>query len=243
MRRFRIIAIAAALVAAAAPAHSSAPLPSALQVLGTVTVAARPAANVLVIALNLQNFAATQTYTLTDGSFSIPALSAGIYKIIAVKQGFTPAITMVVPTSAKHRVALKLETESRSRRGDANQAIWELRGSLPPDILHELDQVLQPVEMASYDIPRFRGEMLSLTGVSNQTTNPAFAQTALGVQGRLNETWQVGIRGNMQRFEDPTDKTRFGGTPLAESNVMSMELRSSPTSSYRVASTKSSWMY
>jgi hypothetical protein len=242
MRRIRATALAAAMIIIAAPAHPSAPLPAALSVLGTVTNSTRPVANALVIALNLQDFVATQTYTLTDGSFAMPALRAGIYKIIAVKQGFVPAIATVIPTTPQPRVALRLESD-KAKKNDANQEIWELRGSLPADVLRELDQVMQqPVEIVAYEIPRIRGEMQSLTGVSNQTANPAFAQTSLGVQGRLNETWQVGIRGNMQRFEDPTDEVRFG-PPVAESSVMSMELRSSPTSSYRVASTKSSWMY
>jgi Carboxypeptidase regulatory-like domain len=241
MRRVRAIAIAAAMIIVAAPAHSAqpAPLPAALEVLGTVTNSARPVANALVIALNLQDFAATQTFTTSDGQFVLPALRAGIYKIIAVKQGFIPAITTLVPTNSKQRVALKLESESKSRK-TANQEIWELRGSLPPDILRELDLALAPQEMVAYEIPRFRGEMQSLTAV--QAANPAFAKTALGVQGRINETWQVGIRGNLQRFEDPTDGVRFGD-PLAESSVMSMELRSSPTEAYRVASTKSSFLY
>jgi hypothetical protein len=229
------------MIAIAAPVYSAAPLPTALQVLGTVTNSARPVANALVIALNLQDFVATQTYTMSDGSFDIPTLRAGIYKIIAVKQGFVPAIATILPTSPKHHVALKLQSDKGNKRS-TNQAIWELRGSLPADVLRELDHVLQPAEVVAYEIPRIRGEMFSLTGVSNQTASPAFAQTAVGVQGRVNETWQVGIRGNLQRFEDPNDEVRFG-PPVAESSVMSMELRTSPTSSYRVASTKSSWMY
>lgn len=243
MRRFRAIAIAAVVLVIATPAQPSAPLPAALQVLGTVTNSTRPVANALVIALNLQDFVATQTWTSSDGTFSIPALRSGIYRIIAVKQGFAPAITTVIPTTPNHRVALKLDREKAKKSG-MSQEIWELRGSLPPDVLRELEQVLEPpVELStSFEIPRFRGEMVSLTGVSNQTAMPAFAQTAVGVQGRLGETWQVGIRGNMQRFEDPTDELRFG-PPIAETSGMSMELRSSPTSSYRVASTKSSWMY
>ncbi|HJQ40342.1 MAG TPA: carboxypeptidase-like regulatory domain-containing protein [Thermoanaerobaculia bacterium] len=229
------------MIIIAAPVHPAAPLPSALQVLGTVTNSARPVANALVIALNLQDFVTTQTYTMSDGSFAIPTLRAGIYKIIAVKQGFVPAIATVLPTTPKHNVALKLESDKGKKRS-TTQAIWELRGSLPADVLREVDQVLRPVEIVAYEIPRIRGEMFSLTGVSNQSASPAFAQTAVGVQGRVNETWQVGIRGNLQRFEDPTDEVRFG-PPVAESGMMSMELRTSPTDSYRVASTKSSWIY
>jgi hypothetical protein len=241
MRRLRATALAAAIISAiAAPAQPAAPLPAALQVLGTVTNAAHPVGNALIIALNLQDFVSTQTYSAADGSFSMPALRNGIYRIIAVKQGFLPAIATILPTSPKHRVALKLEADKGKK--NANQEIWELRGSLPADVLREIDQVMQPVEVASYEIPRIRGEMFSLTGVSNQTANPAFAQTSLGVQGRLNETLQVGVRGSMQRFEDPNDEVRFG-TPIAESSDMSVEVRSSAKNAYRVASTRSSWRY
>lgn len=241
MRRFRALAITAAMIAAAVPARSEAPLPAVLEVLGTVTNAARPVANALVIALNLQDFDSVQTYSGVDGSFSLPQLRGGIYKVIAVKQGFLPAITTVIPTRSSHRVALKLDTEKKARRS-ATQEIWELRGSLPPDVLRDLDNMLQPAEIVTYAIPRFRGEMVSVTGVTNQASNPAYAQTAVGVQGRLGDSWQVGLRGNMQRFEDPTDDVRFGDA-LAESSVMSMELRSTDDQSYRLASTKSSWTY
>ena len=242
MRRFRTLALATILIAAAAPARSETPIPAALEVLGTVTNAARPVANALVIALNLQDFAAERTFTGADGKFNLPTLRGGIYKIIAVKQGFVPAIQTLVPTAATHKLALRLENEGKAKKSTANQDIWELRGSLPPDILRDLDNVLESAPILSYDVPRIRGEMLSLTGAAHTAGDPDFAQTALGVQGRLGDKWQVGIRGNMQRFENGNDGVSFG-EPLAESSVMSMELSSSPTESYRVASAKSSWRY
>lgn len=241
MRRFRAFAITAAMILAAVPARSEAPLPAVLEVLGTVSNAARPVANALIIALNLQDFQSVQTYSGIDGSFTLPQLRSGIYKIIAVKQGFHPAITTIIPTRSSHRVALRLDTEKKAKR-TASQEIWELRGSLPADVLRDIDAVLEPEEVASYAIPRFRGEMLSVTGVTNQPSNPAYAQTALGVQGRFGDSWQIGVRGNLQRFEDPTDNVRFGEA-LAESSVMSMELRSTGDQSYRIASAKSSWAY
>lgn len=240
MRRFRALGIAAAMILCAGPARSEGPLPAPLQVLGTVTNAARPVGNALIIALNLHDFVAVRTYTMSDGTFSLPALRSGIYKIIAVKQGFEPSMTTVIPTRTSHRLALKLQAEEKKK--SASQAIWELRGSLPADVLRDLDLMLADEDVTSYEIPRFRGEMVSLTGVTNQPTNPAYAKTALGVQGRVGESWQVGVRGNLQRFEDPTDNVRFGAA-LAESSVMSMEIRSDADQSYRVASTQSSWMY
>ncbi len=242
MRRFRALALIAAAIVIATPAQSEAPVPAMVQVLGTVTNAARPVANALVIALNLQDFAAVQAWTNPDGTFSLPSLKAGIYKIIAVKQGFIPSITTIVPTKANHRLALRLDAEKKAKGADVNQQIWELRGSLPPDVLRDLDFALQPAELTTYEIPRFRGEMLSVTGATNTPANIAYAQTAVGVQGRLGDNWQVGIRGNLQRFEDPNDGVQFG-SPVAEASVMSMELRSSPTRAYRVASTQSRFTY
>ncbi|MCU1349943.1 MAG: hypothetical protein JWO56_2973 [Acidobacteria bacterium] len=258
MRRARKVAIAAALLLAAATARpAEVPLPAFLQVLGSVTNAARPVANVLVIALNLQSFDAIQTHSALDGSFSLPPLPAGVYKIIALKPGFMPATAMLVPTRADHQVKLRLETEKQARGRSANQELWEIRGSLPPNILHDIDDIFAasavtaqsappPLQVASalpaLDVPRLRGEMISMTGVSDTSASPALAQTAVGVHSRIGDNWQLGIRGNLHRVDDPNDGMRFG-TPLAESSVMSMELRSSPTDTYRLASTKSMWRY
>jgi len=133
----------------------------------------------------------------------------------------------------------------KGAKKDKNQEIWELRGSLPPDILRERDMAMaQPVVMAAneYQVPRVKGEMVSMTGVADQSSNPGFAQTALGVQSRIGDTWQLGFRGNIHRVDDPTDSSPFGNA-IAESSAMQMELRSSATDAYRVASTKSWWRY
>jgi hypothetical protein len=242
MRRTRALAFAFAILAMAGNARPETPLPAFLDVLGNVTNAARPVGNALIIALNLNDFQAVQTFTAIDGTFSLPKLRAGVYKIIAVKAGFLPATTMLVPTQSSNRLTIKLQNEKTSRRRDANQEIWEIRGSLPPDILHELDRVLEPPVQVAYEVPRIRGAMVSMTGMAVAQSNPTVAQTALGVQGRIGENWQVGIRGNIHRIDDPSDDQPFGGA-LAQSSVMSMELRSSPNDAYRVASTKSWWRY
>lgn len=239
MRRFRAFAVAAAIIAAATPA-GAADATSGLEILGKVTNAARPVADALVIAFNLEDLGAIQTFTSSDGSFSLAPLRAGIYKIIAVKQGFAPTITTLVPTGTRNRVALRLRTEKTASR-NRTQEIWELRASLPPDVLRSLDGVLQQTAALPSETRRFRGEIASLTGVTG-TAAPTFAQTALGVEGRIGDGWSVGVRGNMQRIDDPTDDVSFGDA-VAESSAMSMELRTGDQQSYRVASTRSSWLY
>ena len=247
MRRLRAFAFASVLAAASA-AQGDAPLPPVLQVLGNVTNAARPVANALIIALNLKDLDSIQTYSSLDGTYALPPLRAGIYKIIAVKQGFVPAIATIIPTKPSHRVNLALENESRTRKAK-NDEMWEIRASVPPDVLRTIEMVLAPPERqaqaTTYDLPRFKAHMVSLTGVGvggDQAASPAFAQTSVGVESRLGDNWQLGIKGNLHRVEDLSDDATFSN-PAAQASVMSMELRSSPTDAYRVASTKSTWRY
>jgi len=251
MRRLRAIAIAsAAIVILAVPAQSEVPLPAFLQVLGNVTSSTRPVGNALVIALNLNSLDAIQTFSASDGSFSLPQLPAGVYKIIAMKYGFAPAIETIVPTKKDHRLKLRMETEKQAR--GTNQQMWEIRGSLPPDILRDIDMVMTPppdpigpAATAAYEMPRFRGDMMSMTGMTSGPTSasgPAFAQTALGLQSRIGENWQLGFRGNLHRVEDPNDNESFG-TPVAQASAAQIELRSSATDSYKLASTRSWWRY
>ena len=87
--------------------------------------------------------------------------------------------------------------------------------------------------------------MMSMTGMSSGPTSasgPAFAQTALGLQSRIGDNWQLGFRGNLHRVEDQTDNDSFG-TPVAQASAAQIELRSSPTDSYKLASTRSWWRY
>lgn len=246
MRRLEQFALSFLLAAVALPARAEVGvLPPVVEVLGSVTTAARPVANALVIALNLKDLAAVQTYSSADGSFSLSNLPSGIYKIIAVKQGFAPAVATLVPKHATHRVALALEDEKHASRRTADE-MWQIRASLPPDILHQVDMAIaSPVPAAAqeaYSLPRVRGEMVSMTAVSDQTATAATAQTSVGVEGRLSDAWQLGIKGNLRRVDSPVDLDG-SNSPAAQSSVMSMELRSSPTDSYRVATTKSSWRY
>ncbi len=242
MRRFAAVALAS-LFAALAPTATADPtvVPPVLQIFGNVTNAARPVANALVIALNLQDLGAIQTYTSNDGTFRLPSMPAGVYKVIAVKQGLNPAIATIVPGKPYQRVKLAMQSQKKAA-SRADDEMWEIRASLPPDILHEVDMVLAASSLPDYRLPRLRGQMVSMTAVGDQSDTPISAQTSVGVQSRLTDTWQLGVRGNIHRIEEPTD-TGGGsfGSPAAQSSVMSMELRSADNDAYRLASTKSFW--
>jgi len=246
MRRFASIAFACAILGNSSTASpDSLSLPTVLNILGVVTAAARPVEHALVIALNLNTLEASQTFSGADGGFSLPLLPAAVYRVIAVKPGFTPTMTMIVPTKTDYKLALHLDN-GKSAKKSSNQEIWELRGSLPPDVLRELDNAMAPpaipvaVAGNDYRVPRLKGEMVSMTSVADQSSSAAgFARTAVGVQSRIGDNWQLGFKGNIHRVDDPND----GGSPFAESSGMQMEIRPSATDAYRVGSSKSWWRY
>ncbi len=128
MHRFHAFAVALTVVAATTPAKAEVPaLPAVLQVLGNVTNAAKPVGNALVIALNLNSLDAIETFSANDGSFVLPPLPAAVYRIIAVKSGFLPAMAMVLPTQKDQRIKLRLDNQKQAKGKDPNQAVWELR--------------------------------------------------------------------------------------------------------------------
>ncbi len=233
------MAFGLAALAIAGTARPQVPLTGFIQVLGNVTNAAHPIENALVIAFNLTNFSATQTFTSSDGSFTLPPLKSGIYKIIAVKQGFAPAVAMILPSRKDQKIALRLQNEKAAR--DLNQEIWEIRASLPADVLRQLNNVMENPVLEVADRSHFRGAAMSLTGVTDTTPNPAMAQTSLDMNGQA-RGWEVGFRGSLQRIEDATDGLTFG-LPLAQSSVVSMEVKPSSDDVYRMASTRSWWRY
>jgi len=240
MRRTLAVAALLALVAAGnAPAEIR--LTELIQVLGSVSNATRPVDNAVIVAFNLSTYYVAQTFTTSDGSFRLPPLPAGIYRIIAVKNGFVPAVATVVPNRKEHQVTLKLKTASPE---EARNAIWEIRRSLPSDVLREVSfpEGTEQYAVVRDSSARLRGEMSSVAAVAGDDLRDGnYAQTALGVRGNLGRGWQIDFSGRLQMI-DGDQAVEGTDSLLAESRGVQMQLRSSATDSYQIASTHNSWL-
>lgn len=231
MRRALGIALVVSLVGAVDLKANAAASP--LRILGEVTTSALPVDSALVVAFGLSSFKAVQTRTNGSGFFELLELPAGVYRVIAVKQGFVPAVTTVVPSGASARVNLKLKRGKPT--SVASDQIWEIRRALPADILRELDLAVNPEP--EQEEPRLAGQMLSLTGVTQEREESEFAQTQVELRGALPHGWSVDIAGEMHQMDNAL-------TTLAssrESTALAVALRTRSRQSYRVASTRSSW--
>ncbi len=137
---------------------------------GRVTGNASPLAAAGVYAYQLADLALYKVLTDPQGNFLFRDLPAGLYKIIANKPGFLPAVIMVTRDTGKAYQFLELQLAQRTgaagaaRTGGANPAnpapggktarpdqdadFWALRASIPPDVLRDIDAAEGPQSQA-----------------------------------------------------------------------------------------------
>ena len=243
MRKIAVIAAVALTLSGVPPASAEVRLSDVIRVLGEVTEAAGPVEDALVIAFNLSNSYVIQTFTEKTGRFELPPLPSGVYRVIAVKQGFAPAVATITPSrSSGRRLAMRLES-AKELTDEQRDAVWQARRSIPSDILRELNIVDETFDLAAAEPSeaRFRGEMVSMTGVGESGAAGAFAQTALGVRGELGSGWMVDVSGAVRTIDQGV-VVPLADEAMAEAAGVSMEIRSGLESAYRIDSTKNTWL-
>lgn len=246
MKRIPAIAAIVLLFSGVESARSEIRLADVMNVLGRVTESARPVDDALVIAFNLTSSYIVQTNSAETGAFRLPPLPSGVYRIIAVKTGFAPAIATVTPsTTGGHQVTLRLKNATEMTREDRD-AVWEARRAIPPDILRDLNIISGDLANATQTVPpaRFRGEMSSMTAIAGGDTANGLAETALGVHGVLASGWQVGLSGSFRTIDDGSGTLlpTASEDPVAQATGLTMEISSGGASSYRLATTRNSWL-
>lgn len=245
MKNIAWIAALTLTLSGAAPLKAEVRLADVIEVLGDVSEPAGPVENALVVAFNLSNSYIIQTFSGKKGQFQLPPLPSGVYRIIAVKQGFAPAVATVTPSRRAGRtLSLRLRAPGKMSRSDRD-AIWEARRAIPSDILRELNIIDESIGLIANDGPtsRFGGQMVSTTGIGQAEGISAFTRTAVDVQGRVGGAWVVELSGSVQTMDDEAIYLPSGALePVAEAADVSMRLRSGADSSYHLDSARNSWI-
>jgi hypothetical protein len=140
----------AAVVTSTANPQSAAGSAVLIGVGGRVIGNSSPLAAAGVYAYQLANLTLHKVETDPQGNFLFRNLPAGLYKIIANKPGFVPAIMLVTRTTAQAYQFLELQmapgaAANAVSKGAARPAnpgdvdFWALRASIPPDVLRDID--------------------------------------------------------------------------------------------------------
>lgn len=172
--------------------------PASPGVFGRVVGDIDPLPQARVYAYQLADLSLHQVQTNESGRFRFSDLPAGLYKIIAHKSGFVPAVVML--TRAREDAQQFLELQLAERTGAAAEEgddFWAVRDRIPPDVLREITRPDNITSVRLADSPfrgvdpgvlRFATEMEAMTGVEHV---PAVGGDALLTGG------QVGVEGNM----------------------------------------------
>lgn len=116
------------------------PVPDAGRLAGRVLDTASPLPAAQVYTYQLVDRTLRLATTGGNGEFFFESLPAGLYKVIAFKRGFAPAVVML--TRASHQAAqwveLQLVASGAENEGTAED-FWGLREQVPADVLREIE--------------------------------------------------------------------------------------------------------
>ena len=248
MRKSIPILVATFLAAVAAGA---AEIPGT--VTGRVLGETSPLSAARVYAYQLNDLSLQRVLTDGDGKFRFESLPAGLYKIIAHKSGFLPAVVLLTRTTAKTSQFLELQlAQGEALAPAAGEDFWSIRSRIPADVLRdietiEIQQALLPAVPQILDattapnleasLARFRAEMQALSGVEQSSAAGEGTLTGgeVGIEGRVGQV-EVGLSGSFMQLESgfqPGLGVPAGG---GQASAMSLDIASGPGSRVRVAS-------
>jgi hypothetical protein len=195
---YRTWALVAGALAGLAFAPAAARADVGAGVAGRVLSDAQPVADATVYAYQVVEKSLRQALTDDSGRFRFADLPAGLYKIIAHKSGFAPAVTVVTRRTADESQFVQVELPAGAA-GEDSESFWQLRGEVPADVLRDLEAPLSdrvvslvPAETdASALASRYLTQVAASTSMSSAATD---------TQARL-ISGQVGLRGRLGKMD------------------------------------------
>lgn len=166
-----------------------------------------PLASVRVWAFQLRDSSLMKAVTDAGGRFRFDALPAGLYKIVAHKVGFAPAVIMLRRGRSDSPQFLELQlTQAANEEASAEDGFWAVREEIPADILREIEGPGETLRVALMATPTvlerpFSAQMEAMTGF-DQTATVSGARVSggqLGVAGTIGRV-RLGVEGDYWQF-------------------------------------------
>lgn len=188
---------------------------------------------------------ATLQKILTDGvgRFQLRDLPAGLYQVIAYKSGFVPAMVALTRPAANRQQILELDLLPADREVSTGEDYWQIRGSLPGDVLREIEtlEVLQAsVAGLAFDLPadaRFRAGVEASAGLDEIAFDRAQRTGGrIGVEGQLAQL-QLGVSGNFRRLDTNNLEASTDGL-RGSSNEVSVDLAQNNDNRFRLTTAR-----
>lgn len=213
---------------------------------GRVIGEASPLAAAHVWAYQLADLKLRKIQTDAQGDFHFKDLPAGLYKVIAHKTGFAPAVIMLTRTTAQAYQKVEFQLARRqSGKGKEEDDYWAIRARIPGDVLREIENDEAGIRLASFmpaPVPSlseaFETEMQALTGV-DQTMADGGGQISgggVGLKGQIGDL-QVGLKGRFYQLTGDTFRgPGAGAANSGQTSSLSLDLSHGPGSRVSITS-------
>jgi hypothetical protein len=207
---------AAVVLSAAAPGafaelpasvDTGAPVPHEVSGLaGKVSAPAAPLASARVYVYRLSDLKLQKSVTDDRGHFQFDDLPAGLYKVIAHKPGFLPAVVRLTRATAEAYQFLELELAEAPPQA-AGDDFWSLREQVPTDVLRDIqvaeiaDSARQAGTLAPLRAARLLTDVHAMTGVDDIAGGEGqVTQGGVGIEGRLGDL-RLGLSGDYWQLQ------------------------------------------
>lgn len=212
---------------------------------GQVSSAAGALAAARVYAYQLADADLTEAVTDLQGDFSFDRLPAGLYKIIAFKPGFVPAVALLTRASAEAAQFLEMELSRLDEtNSETTSDYWAVRRRIPGDILREIDLLDAVNDWSRDDGEQARlvsARMQAVTGVDSTLDGTSSQMTGgrFDVAGSVHDL-TIDVTGNyMQVQPGGSLQTGLDGS----SRLVAVDVEDGNANSVRVTSADNSLIW
>jgi len=211
--------VAAIALLGTAPLHAGLDLPSlgdptAGRLVGKVHAGKAPLPAARVYVYDVADRSRQRTTTDRFGRYAFQPLPAGVYRVIAHRPGFVPAVAELVRTTAESAQSLDFELSARERRpadektGAGEEDFWSVRQRIPSDVLRQI-QIAEAIAddqdwalESALQRERFEAELRTLSGIEDAggDAGARVLGSQFDLRSRFGET-QLALRSDLREFE------------------------------------------
>ena len=229
--------VAAVVMFGAAPVRAGLDVPSlgdptAGRLVGRVHTgkAALPAADVYVY--DVADSSKLQTATDRFGRYAFQPLPAGVYRVIAHRPGYVPAVAELTRTTSESVQSLDFDLGRRPARGDKDdeEDFWSIRARIPSDVLRQIRIAEAIADDRDWGLEtaiqreRFEAELRTLSGIEDAgDAGTRVLGSQLDLRSRFGET-QLALRSNLREFKRQAFRAGAAGQPVGDSQAFALDV-------------------
>ncbi len=232
--------VAAATILAAAPVRAGLDVPSlgdptAGRLVGRVQAGKAPLPAAQVYVYDVADSSKLRTTTDRFGRYAFQPLPAGIYRVVAHRPGYVPAVAELTRTTGESVQSLDFELGARGRRSgndgeEDGEDFWSVRARIPSDVLRQIQIAEAIADDQGWALEtviqreRFEAELRTLSGI--EETGEAGARvmgSQLDLRSRFGET-QFALRSDTREFKRQAFRTGTAQQPLGDSQAFALDV-------------------